>query len=612
MFDKVLVANRGEIAVRVMRTLRHLGIRSIAVYSEADTGSRHVDEADEAYCIGPALARDSYLNIERILDAALRSGAQAVHPGYGFLSERAEFAEACADDGVVFIGPPASAIRAMGDKIRSKQLVKASGVPVVPGLDEPGLSDEQLREASLRIGLPVLLKPSAGGGGKGMHLVEREVDLPAAITRARREAAAYFGDDTVFVERFVHNPRHIEIQVLADSFGNAVHLGERECSLQRRHQKIIEEAPSPLLDPATRAEMGRQAIAAALGCGYVNAGTVEFIVSADDPTSFFFMEMNTRLQVEHPVTEMVYGLDLVECQLRIAVGEALHFRQDELVPLGHAVEARVYAEDPGKGFLPTGGHLYSVRDPQGQGIRVDSGVSSGRAVVSDYDPMIAKVIAFGADRAEALRRLDGALADTETIGVASNVAFLRRLIRHPDVRAGRLDTGLVDRTVDELAPPAPADRALVVAALWAAQCVSLGGGPWTQLTCWRHGRRAPIVSDFDVDGRRHHVEVVAPHGVGREWAVVLDDHPLIAARLTRVDQSAPDGVIRLGVALDELRFTASLLDRPPSCHVVIDGEAWELRRHDRLPRGTADSAVGSGDGVVRSPMPGLHEVAEIF
>jgi len=351
--------------------------------------------------------------------------------------------------------------------------------------------------------------------------------------------------------------------------------------------------------------MGRQAIAAALGCGYVNAGTVEFIVSADDPSNFFFMEMNTRLQVEHPVTEMVYRLDLVECQLRIAVGEALGLRQDELVPLGHAVEARVYAEDPGKGFLPTGGHLYSVRDPQGQGIRVDSGVSSGRVVVSDYDPMIAKVIAFGADRAEALRRLDRALAETETIGVVSNVAFLRRLIRHPDVRAGRLDTGLVDRTVEELAPPASADRALVVAAVWASQCASRGDGPWTQLAGWRHGHRAPSATDFEVDGRRHRVEVLAPTGVDGQWAVVLDERPPFSARLGRVDETSPDGVIRLDVALDELRFSATLLDKQLFCYVVIDGEAWVLRRHDRLPRGIADSAVGLGDGVVRSPMPGL-------
>src|SRR6201994_51024 len=377
MFDTVLVANRGEIAVRVMRTLRRLAIRSVAVYSDPDATARHVLEADEAVRLGPAAARESYLDIAHVLDAAARTGAQAIHPGYGFLSENAHFAAACERAGVVFLGPPVRAIQVMGDKITAKNAVAAFDVPVVPGVAKPGLSDDELVAAAEEIGYPVLVKLSAGGGGKGMRLVEEPARLRDALQGARREAASSFGDDTLFIERFVLRPRHIEVQVLADAHGNIVHLGERECSLQRRHQKVIEEAPSPLLDSATRARIGAAACNTARSVDYVSAGTVEFIVSADRPDEFFFMEMNTRLQVEHPVTEEVTGLDLVEWQLRVAADEKLAFAQGDIELRGHAIEARVYAEDPAHGFLPTGGDVLAVAEPDAAGVRIDSGLSAG-------------------------------------------------------------------------------------------------------------------------------------------------------------------------------------------------------------------------------------------
>lgn len=407
MFSTVLVANRGEIAVRVIRTLRELGIRSVAVFSDADADARHVREADTAVRIGPAAAAESYLSVERLLDAARRTGAQAVHPGYGFLAENAAFAAACAEAGLAFIGPPASAISLMGDKIRAKETVKAAGVPVVPGSSGSGLSDAELVAAAEQIGMPVLLKPSAGGGGKGMRLVRDAAVLGEEIAAARREARSSFGDDTLLVERWVDRPRHIEIQVLADSFGNVVHLGERECSLQRRHQKVIEEAPSVLLDEKTRAAMGAAAVDAARSCGYVGAGTVEFIVPGGDPSSYYFMEMNTRLQVEHPVTELITGLDLVELQLRVAAGEALGFDQSDVTLTGHAIEARVCAEDPARGFLPSGGTVLALSEPSGGAVRTDSGLTAGVPVGSTYDPMLSKVIAYGPDRASALRLLRG-------------------------------------------------------------------------------------------------------------------------------------------------------------------------------------------------------------
>ncbi len=367
VFDTVLIANRGEIACRVIQTLRSLGIRSVAVFSDADAGARHVQLADVAVRLGSASAADSYLNIDKIIAAAIDHGAQAIHPGYGFLAENAAFASACSAAGIVFIGPGVDALTVMGDKISAKAQVTKRNVPVVPGVADPGMTDQQLIDAAPGIGFPVLIKPSAGGGGKGMHLVHDASDLPQAVAAARREAASSFGDDTLFIERYIARPRHIEVQVLADSAGTTVHLGERECSLQRRHQKVIEEAPSPLLDDETRARIGQAAVDTALSVGYLGAGTVEFIVSADAPDEFFFMEMNTRLQVEHPVTEMVTGIDLVEWQLRIAAGELLDFDQSAVRLTGHAIEARVYAEDPQRDFLPTGGRVLALEQPDGDG-----------------------------------------------------------------------------------------------------------------------------------------------------------------------------------------------------------------------------------------------------
>ncbi|MFE2310258.1 acetyl/propionyl/methylcrotonyl-CoA carboxylase subunit alpha, partial [Streptomyces sp. NPDC059411] len=465
MFSTVLVANRGEIAVRVIRTLRELGIRSVAVFSDADADARHVREADTAVRIGPAAAAESYLSVERLLDAARRTGAEAVHPGYGFLAENAAFAAACAQAGLAFIGPPASAISLMGDKIRAKETVKAAGVPVVPGSSGSGLSDAELVSAAEKIGMPVLLKPSAGGGGKGMRLVRDAAALGEEIASARREARSSFGDDTLLVERWVDRPRHIEIQVLADAHGNVVHLGERECSLQRRHQKVIEEAPSVLLTPELRESMGAAAVEAARSCGYVGAGTVEFIVPGGDPSSYYFMEMNTRLQVEHPVTELITGLDLVEQQLRVAAGAPLGFGQSDVVLTGHAIEARICAEDPARGFLPSGGTVLALSEPSGGSVRTDSGLTAGVDTGSTYDPMLSKVIAYGPDRAAALRVLRGALADTVILGVQTNAGFLRRLLAHPDVVSGDLDTGLVERDLAGLLPEGVPAEVYAAAAL---------------------------------------------------------------------------------------------------------------------------------------------------
>ncbi len=453
MFTTVLVANRGEIAVRVIRTLRSMGIRSVAVHSEADAGALHTRVADLAVPIGPAPAAQSYLSVERVLAACRATGAEAVHPGYGFLSENVEFARALEAAGITFIGPPVAAIEAMGDKIRAKATVSAAGVPVVPGSSEPGMDDAAVAAAAVAAGFPVLLKPSAGGGGKGMRVVREESELAEQIAGARREARSSFGDDTLLVERYVGNSRHIEVQVMADTHGTVVHLGERECSLQRRHQKVIEEAPSPLLSARMRATMGQAAVDAAAAVGYTGAGTVEFIVDADNPRDFFFLEMNTRLQVEHPVTEAVTGLDLVELQVRVAAGEQLPFEQADVSLDGHAIEARVYAEDPSRGFLPQAGRVVSLTEATGEGVRVDSSLVEGGVVGSDYDPMLAKVIAWGPTRETARGRLVAALGRTAVLGVTTNVPFLRALLTDPDVVAGDLDTGLIERRGEQLTRP---------------------------------------------------------------------------------------------------------------------------------------------------------------
>jgi acetyl-CoA/propionyl-CoA carboxylase biotin carboxyl carrier protein len=604
MFGKILVANRGEIAVRVLRTLRELGIASVAVYSDADAGARHVREAGQAVRIGPPPAADSYLNIGAIIAAATTAGAGAIHPGYGFLAENAAFARACAAAGLVFIGPPPEAIEAMGDKIAAKATVAAAGVPVVPGAGKPGMSDEELISALNDLVFPLLVKPSAGGGGKGMRVVRSPGDLPAALAAARREARAAFGDDTLLIERYITRPRHIEIQVLADAHGAVVHLGERECSLQRRHQKIIEEAPSPLLDAARRDAMGKAAVQAARSVGYIGAGTVEFILSADDPDQFYFMEMNTRLQVEHPVTELVTGLDLVEWQIRIAAGEPL-----PSVPAmtGHAVEARVYAEDPSRGFLPTGGTVVGLREPgapSGPHVRVDSGIAVGTSVTSAYDPMLGKVAAWGPDRAAALRRLDAALASTAVLGVTTNIAFLRDLLADADVQAGRLDTSLAERVADADSHSLP-DEVLAAGALERLlACKPAGsiGDPWDIPDGWRVGGRAWTRFRFSA-GPAHTVAEVRVRGLASAGAEVAigDGDPVPArAEFREADAGGRGTDLILSYAGRTLRFACAT--DGATTWLGRDGHAWALAEQAAAPvrRGRA----GNTDSTVRSPMPG--------
>ncbi|MFD8143457.1 acetyl-CoA carboxylase biotin carboxylase subunit [Streptomyces sp. NPDC059708] len=627
MFSTVLVANRGEIAVRVIRTLRELGIRSVAVFSDADADARHVREADTAVRIGPAAAAESYLSVEKLLDAARRTGAEAVHPGYGFLAENAAFARACAEAGLAFIGPPASAISLMGDKIRAKETVKAAGVPVVPGSSGSGLSDAELAEAAEKIGMPVLLKPSAGGGGKGMRLV-RDADLLAEeIAAARREARSSFGDDTLLVERWVDRPRHIEIQVLADAHGNVVHLGERECSLQRRHQKVIEEAPSVLLTPEIRAAMGAAAVEAARSCGYVGAGTVEFIVPGGDPSSYYFMEMNTRLQVEHPVTELITGLDLVEQQLRVASGAELGFAQDDVRLTGHAIEARVCAEDPARGFLPSGGTVLALSEPSGGAVRTDSGLVAGVDTGSTYDPMLSKVIVHGPDRATALRMLRGALADTVILGVQTNAGFLRRLLAHPDVVSGNLDTGLVERDLPSLLPEGVPDEVYAAAALLAqasqtpARLEDAWADPFSAANGWRlGGTPAWTVHHFRLPGQDP--ITVRTRQRGTEQEILLDGaaqnpaSPAFEARGSgggapgtpargRVLDLGPDTVT---LELDGVTHRFSHATSPEGTWLGRDADSWHVQHHDPV---TAKGAAGAGADTLAAPMPGTVTVVKV-
>ncbi|MCX4880977.1 biotin carboxylase N-terminal domain-containing protein [Streptomyces sp. NBC_00847] len=617
MFDTVLVANRGEIAVRVIRTLRFLGVRSVAVFSDADADARHVREADTAVRIGPAPAAESYLSVERLLEAAARTGAQAVHPGYGFLAENAAFARACTDAGLVFIGPTAESIALMGDKIRAKETVKAAGVPVVPGSSGSGLSDTRLADAALEIGMPVLLKPSAGGGGKGMRLVRDAAVLGDEIAAARREARASFGDDTLLVERWVDRPRHIEIQVLADGHGNVVHLGERECSLQRRHQKLIEEAPSVLLDEATRAAMGEAAVQAARSCAYRGAGTVEFIVPGGDPSSYYFMEMNTRLQVEHPVTELITGLDLVEWQLRVAAGERLPYGQGDIRFTGHAIEARVCAEtvsvkEGARGFLPSGGTVLRLHEPQGDGIRTDSGLSEGTEVGSLYDPMLSKVIAYGPDRETALRRLRKALAETVTLGVQTNAGFLRRLLAHPAVVAGELDTGLVEREMDGLVPDqVPAEVYGAAALLRRTALAQADGSGWADpfgaTDGWRlGGERAWTAHHLAVPG--HEPVTVRVRGTqdgGIELLPSGADEPLRGAGGV---PPRPGSDRRFTFQLDGVSHTFAVT--PDGTWLGRDGDAWQVRDHDPVAASLTGAGRAGADSLT-APMPGTVTVVKV-
>ncbi|MCU1542931.1 MAG: acetyl/propionyl-CoA carboxylase subunit alpha [Microbacteriaceae bacterium] len=600
VIESVLVANRGEIACRIIRTLRRMGIRSIAVYSDADRGALHVSLADVAIRIGPAPALDSYLDIAAIVAAAVRAGADAIHPGYGFLSENVELARATDVAGLVFIGPRPAALEVMGDKIRAKLHVVEHGVPVISGIAEPGLSDDDLVAAAPGVGYPLLIKPSAGGGGKGMQVVTHPRELEGAIASARRVAASAFGDDTLFLERLIAEPRHIEVQVLADEHGAVVHLGERECSLQRRHQKVIEEAPSPLLDTATRRRIGEAACAVARSVDYSGAGTVEFLVSAAAPDEFFFMEMNTRLQVEHPVTELVTGIDLVEWQVRVAAGQPLDFAQSDVRSTGHAVEARLYAEDPRRDFLPGAGTVVGLEHPSGDGIRTDTSLAMGVEVGAHYDPLLAKIIAHGSDRAEALDRLTTALAGTRVFGVTTNLEFLHNLLADADVRAGRLDTGLIERWLRHPDLRVAGADEMAAAALWlhSAAWADASSSPWSAPSGWRLGAPRPVAYDL-VAGQLH--AEVAVEGAAHDAIVTVD------------------GVSRrAGIRVADGAATVELDGVVTTWHGRLDGGGVWLaagafscfvRRRSRAERVADDVAAltrtpGAGSPEVRVPMPG--------
>jgi 3-methylcrotonyl-CoA carboxylase alpha subunit len=601
LFSKILIANRGEIACRVVRTARRMGIATVAVYSEADRNALRAGLADEAWPIGPAPARDSYLNIAAILDAARNSGAEAVHPGYGFLSENAEFAEACEAAGIVFIGPPASAMRTMGSKAAAKDLMQRHGVPLVPGYHGADQNPDRLLDEAGRIGFPVLIKASAGGGGRGMRIVDSPAEFAAALAGAKREAEAAFGDGRVLLEKYLPQPRHIEVQIFADRHGNTVHLFERDCSIQRRHQKVLEEAPAPGLDMAQRSTLAKAAVAAAGAVGYVGAGTVEFIAENGD---FYFIEMNTRLQVEHPVTEAVTGLDLVEWQIRVAAGEPLPLCQPDLVLRGHAIEARLYAEDPERGFLPQTGTLHGLRFPPSRLARVDTGVRQGDTVTPFYDPMIAKIIAWGEDRAAAVGRLRRALAETAVLGVRTNLEFLARVAEHPEFASGAVDTGFIERHRASLMPPrrpAP-DTVLAAAALsrllareHAAKAAGSRSGdpfsPWARVDGWRLGGRSRQELIFR-DGAEQRL-VGAQYQAG-SWLLQFDDRTIVAESERRADAA-------LSIVLDGVRKQITVLDHEAETALFLDGESWRLFEVDPLAERAGEDPTA---GRLTAPMPG--------
>jgi 3-methylcrotonyl-CoA carboxylase alpha subunit len=603
MFDKLLIANRGEIACRVIRTAKRLGIRTVAVYSDADVDALHVSLADEAYHIGPSPARESYLLGNVILEVALRSGAWAIHPGYGFLSENAGFAEACAKAGVVFIGPPSEAIRAMGSKSAAKEIMGAAGVPLVPGYHGQSQDPAFLRVEAEQIGYPLLIKASAGGGGKGMRVVWSGAEFDDALSGAKREAMAGFGDNHVLMEKYLTRPRHIEIQVFADSQGNALHLFERDCSIQRRHQKVIEEAPASGMTVTLREQMGKAAVAAARAINYVGAGTVEFLL--DEDGSFYFMEMNTRLQVEHPVTEMITGLDLVEWQMRVAAGEPMPCSQEQLVIGGHAIEARIYAEDPTREFLPSTGRLRHLRTPlENAHVRIDSGVRQGDEVSIHYDPMIAKLVVWDVDRSSAVRRLRQALAEFQVVGVTTNTVFLGSVAAHPAFSAGEIDTSFIERHRAALFPEvAPAsDRILALASLelmleqavesqQRASSSSDPYSPWHRTNGWR--------LNFDnhhdlyfIDGEQS-VTVVVHY---RSGGYVLD---LPGGSLFVRGERGPGGEIMAD--LDGMRVRATVVRHGNSLTILDQGKSHLLIKHDPGAAGDEDEAAA---GRLTAPMPG--------
>jgi 3-methylcrotonyl-CoA carboxylase alpha subunit len=595
-FRTLLIANRGEIACRVIRTARAMGLRTVAVYSEADRGAMHVAMADEAVLLGPARARDSYLNIERVTEAARQTGAEAIHPGYGFLSENAEFAQACLDAGLVFVGPTAAMMTAMGSKSGSKALMEKAGVPLVPGYHGEAQGDEVLTKAADKIGFPVLVKASAGGGGRGMRIVRSAAELAPAIVSAKREAKAAFGDDRMLIEKYVDNPRHIEVQIIGDSHGNLLSLFERECTLQRRHQKVIEEAPSPTLDPKQREAVCTAARKAAAAVNYVGAGTIEFVSDGKD---VFFIEMNTRLQVEHPVTELITGIDLVEWQLRVAFGEKLPLTQDQITLNGHAIEARVYAENPHKNFMPSVGKIRTWRTPEEtSGLRIDGGYREGDAVSPHYDAMLAKVIAWAPTRDVAIERLNRGLEDTDVRGIVTNIPFLSALVTHPDVRANAIDTGFIERELKNLTPaPAPSgdlELCAAVAAILAGEQKAArteAHSPWLTSGWMPVGRRQRVFS--------------FRHGQGAEHKVTLH---------------YGNGPSTLSVGEREFLFTSSPMDHGgfdlvldgTKSHVaaVVEGHELYLRtRNGRFDLHWVDPFGGEteeqvGEDKIVAPLPG--------
>lgn len=604
MFSKLLIANRGEIACRVMRTAKRLGIRTVAVYSDADVGALHVALADEAIRIGPAAALESYLSAERIIAAARSVGADAIHPGYGFLSENADFAEAVEAAGITFVGPSAQAIRAMGLKDAAKALMEQSGVPVVPGYHGERQDADFLAEEADNVGYPVLIKARAGGGGKGMRRVDSAPEFPAALEAARREAEAAFGDGAVLIEKYLTKPRHIEVQVFGDRHGNILHLYERDCSLQRRHQKVIEEAPAPGMTAEVRRAMGEAAVKAAQAIGYVGAGTVEFIADVTDglwPDQFYFMEMNTRLQVEHPVTEAITGIDLVEWQLRAAAGEPLPRRQSEIGIDGWAFEARIYAEDPSRGFLPATGRLTTMRFPD-DGVRVDAGVRQGDRITPFYDPLIAKLIVHGPNRSTALAKLENALRACRIGGTVTNLDFLARLAAEPDFRAGRPDTGLIDRSIDRLsAPLAPSDAALALAAIVSTGALQPDGSadPWSSLGHWQIWGDASRSVAIEHSGGRAAVTLAAR---GRDQFVVHTGTAVLSVVI--LDRFADGARAEISGAQQEFRF----LREGEQITLFLNGDTYALRLPDALAAGHSGEVA---DDEVSAPMPGIVKLIRV-
>ncbi|MFZ6846175.1 acetyl/propionyl/methylcrotonyl-CoA carboxylase subunit alpha [Undibacterium sp. RuTC16W] len=603
MFTKILIANRGEIACRVAATARRMGIKTVAVYSEADANAKHVAVCDEAVLIGPAPAKESYLRADKIIEVALATGAQAIHPGYGFLSENSEFADACAKVGIAFIGPPASAIEAMGSKSAAKSLMEKANVPLVPGYHGDNQDADFLQTEADRIGYPVLLKASAGGGGKGMRVIEKSSDFKDALASCKREAINSFGDDKVLAEKYLQRPRHIEIQVFADTHGNCVYLFERDCSVQRRHQKVLEEAPAPGMTAERRAAMGEAAVAAAKAVGYVGAGTVEFIANQDG--SFYFMEMNTRLQVEHPVTEMITGTDLVEWQLRVAAGEPLPMLQSALRIHGHAIEARVYAENPEKGFLPSIGTLRHARTPAAvhfelggsadpAAFRIDSGVREGDTISPFYDPMIAKMIVWGKDRTEALARMSQALSQYQIVGLSSNIAFLSRLIGSKAFSGADLDTGLIERNQDELFPM-PVAASLTTLALASVSLVlsekSQGSDPWQSSQGWRMNSQLQRALQFTEEHQTHDVLLTYLAG---GWQVQTGG---AVAQVKLGSATRSDLVLTIA----DQTITGTVVRDGEHFHVFSRGVHTDLHYHDALAHAGEAEAEG---GRLTAPMPG--------